>query len=66
MILEPLKKIKEADLRLNLTGGVLEGVGMCSSFCKMFHDNESRVYGHWLPNSFMILPVTFRLNYHLI
>lgn len=28
MILEALKKLKEADLRLNLTDGVLEGVGM--------------------------------------
>lgn len=28
MLLEPLKRLKEADARLNMTQGVLEGVGM--------------------------------------
>lgn len=28
MLLEPLRRLKEADARLNMTQGVLEGVGM--------------------------------------
>lgn len=30
MLLEPLKRLKQADSRLNMTQGVLEGVGMWS------------------------------------
>lgn len=39
MLLEPLKQLQEADSRLNMTNGVLEGVGMWSVFW-LYHKKE--------------------------
>lgn len=40
MLLEPLRRLKEADARLNMSQGVLEGVGM---YCFLFHPFQIKV-----------------------
>lgn len=45
MLLEPLKQLKQADARLNMTQGVLEGVGM--SYVTLFHICEFQQKINW-------------------
>lgn len=45
MLLEPLKQLKQADARLNMTQGVLEGVGMSTTHLLLSALVSERIVG---------------------